>query len=399
MKKTSIILCLTLLCLSSSAQNRVDNILEQIKKNNLSLKAQKQVSQSNKLSVAAEYSPLENTEVEVSPFVAASKDASTRCDVSIMQEFAFPSTYLSQKKIVSLSQEKSEMEYIKTERQTLQEARQLCTQIIYCNRKQKILQERKQRAQMVFDYTHRMQESGEVSLMESNSAKLFLVQITHSIQNNDFEIKSLLRQLQSLNGGQAITLNDTSYQSFLIHEDLTNEGYIDNLISSCVETNPELQTLNIEKEIAEKEVRLAKSQYLPSLALGYKGELSQEGSLHGIGVGVSLPLFSNSKKVQAAKAKTSIYSLLSDDAMLQFSSVMHSTYDNIILLKEIIDGHKQTLQEIATDKMLEKALTYSEISPVQYYQDLNSYYEIVDEILSLEKDYQLLLNELLQYTR
>lgn len=78
---------------------------------------------------------------------------------------------------------------------------------------------------------------------------------------------------------------------------------------------------------------------------------------------------------------------------------MHSTYDNIILLKEIIDGHKQTLQEIATDKMLEKALTYSEISPVQYYQDLSSYYEIVDEILSLEKDYQLLLNELLQYTR
>lgn len=399
MKRTTIILCLCLLCLSSWAQNSVDNILEQVKRNNLSLKAQKQVSQSNKLSVAAEYSPLENTEVEVSPFVAASKDASTRCDVSIMQEFAFPSTYLSQKKIVSLSQEKSEMEYIKTERQTLQEARQLCTQIIYCNRMQKALQERKQRAQMVFDYTNRMQQSGEVSLMESNSAKLFLVQITHAIQNNDFEIKSLLRQLQSLNGGKAIVLADTIYPNSLANKDMMSNNYIDSLISSCIANNPELQSLNIDKEIAEKEVRLAKSQYLPSLALGYKGELSQEGSLHGIGVGVSLPLFSNSKKVQAAKAKTSIYSLLSDDAMLQFSSVMHSTYDNIILLKEIIDGHKQTLQEIATDKMLEKALTYSEISPVQYYQDLNSYYEIVDEILSLEKDYQLLLNELLQYTR
>lgn len=63
MKRTTIILCLCLLCLSSWAQNSVDNILEQVKKNNLSLKAQKQVSQSNKLSVAAEYSPLENTEV------------------------------------------------------------------------------------------------------------------------------------------------------------------------------------------------------------------------------------------------------------------------------------------------------------------------------------------------
>lgn len=156
------------------------------------------------------------------------------------------------------------MEYLKTERQTLQEARQLCTQIIYCNRMQKALQERKQRAQMVFDYTNRMQQSGEVSLMESNSAKLFLVQITHAIQNNDFEIKSLLRQLQSLNGGKAIVLADTIYPNSLANKDMMSNNYIDSLISSCIANNPELQSLNIDKEIAEKEVRLAKSQYLPS---------------------------------------------------------------------------------------------------------------------------------------
>jgi len=241
MKTLSIIVFQVLIFSAAFSQNNVERVLAEVEKNNTGLAAlQMHLDAQGIANKTGIY--LHHPEFEYAWFSGSPDGIGNKTNISLRQQFDFPTAYLHKTRIANARNEQLLQEYEKQRRELLLETRMICLELIHINARAQELRKRLQHAQRLANAYEAMLEAGETNIIEHNKAQLNFLDQKKQAERNDIRQQALLNQLAGLNGGIQIQFADASFYPVLIDEDF-ERWYV-----KAEERNPVLKWLSQENQ-------------------------------------------------------------------------------------------------------------------------------------------------------
>tara|TARA_R110001583_G_scaffold94654_1_gene238335 strand:+ start:11706 stop:12881 length:1176 start_codon:yes stop_codon:yes gene_type:complete len=377
------------LSITIQAQSDLKEVLQAVEINNLSLKAQNQLIESQKIGYKTEMN-LANPELEYEKNF--SDVYGNPYEILISQDFDFPTVYLQKNKIKKAKTANLDNVRQQGRQDILLNAKKACLNLIYQNKQKEQLTIRYENAQKLVSFFKKKLEKGDANILEMNKVKIVLLNIKNQLQLCNTQVSNLKEDLKQLNGGKAIEFNSLLYPTVSVKEDFTK------LETDVLNNTPNLNKMKADMDIASKQTSLAKNQVLPKLNLGYRylnSDLNK--SFNGINLGISIPLWESRNKVKFAKlnqlSQESQY--LSEEKLL--ISDIQKNYQNYQGLKASLAEYRLILDGSNMSELLKKALDFGQISSIEYFMESIYFYESFDTYLQVEKEYHLAVADLLKY--
>lgn len=373
----------------SGAQNSAEVVLASVEKNNPELQALRKRTESEKYGFKAERM-VEAPEVGFDYLWGSPADIGTRKDISVTQSIDIATISGTKGKIAKSESELSDMQFNVRRQEILLQAKLLYINIIYCNAVGVELERRLERSEKVEAVYRDMQVRGETDMIEVNKAHLAYLAQRNALARNKMEAEGFRLELQRLNGGEPLEINDLSY----VRTDMLPADF-DTWYKEVADRSPEIRAARQNVKVNEAVARGIKMSSCPTITAGYMAELVKGSNFRGLTLGLSIPLWS-------ARSKTRQANLSCEASRLEVKDVEASEYSALRSLYEKASGLKDLSDELALSlavsdeamSMTEKKFNEGEISLMDSIMELSLYYSVVDESLAASKDYDLALAEL-----
>lgn len=371
-------------------QSKLEQILADVSQNNKSIKANKQYWETKKIEFQTGLYP-NNPIVGYGNFPGTTSSIGTKQTFQINQSFNFPTAYIHQKRLADQRIEQADNYQRIFAQEVLLEAKKLYLELIYLNKLNIELLKRKDAANSLYEASNQKLLSGDGSQLEVNKAKLTLINFQNRLRINENQLNTVGEKLKLLNGGIAISINDTTFPEVVIKE-------LDQILTESNEQNPVLKKYQADNEIGISNLKLSKSLYLPDFKVGYGSETDElNQSFRGIQFGISIPLWENSKTINHAKEKIILSDYLRESYLNEINSQITQLYQKTTTLKLNMEELKSAMDDHNSIPLLDKSLELGQISLIDYLLEIRYFYEIYDNYLSLEKEYYQILTELYKY--
>lgn len=373
----------------SWAQNSAEVVLASVEKNNPELQALRKRTESEKYGFKAERM-VEAPEVGFDYLWGSPADIGTRKDISVTQSIDIATISGTKGKIAKSESELSDMQFNVRRQEILLQAKLLYINIIYCNAVGAELERRLERSEKVESVYRDMQVRGETDMIEVNKAHLAYLAQRNALARNKMEAEGFRLELQRLNGGEPLEINDLSY----VRSDMLPADF-DTWYKEVADRSPEIRAARQNVKVNEAVARGIKMSSCPTITAGYMAELVKGSNFRGLTLCLSIPLWS-------ARSKTRQANLSCEASRLEVKDVEASEYSALRSLYEKASGLKDLSDELALSlavsdeamSMTEKKFNEGEISLMDSIMELSLYYSVVDESLAASKDYDLALAEL-----
>lgn len=373
----------------SGAQNSAEVVLASVEKNNPELQALRKRTESEKYGFKAERM-VEAPEVGFDYLWGSPADIGTRKDISVTQSIDIATISGTKGKIAKSESELSDMQFNVRRQEILLQAKLLYINIIYCNAVGAELERRLERSEKVESVYRDMQVRGETDMIEVNKAHLAYLAQRNALARNKMEAEGFRLELQCLNGGEPLEINDLTY----VCRDMLPADF-DTWYKEVADRSPEIRAARQNVKVNEAVARGIKMSSCPTITAGYMAELVKGSNFRGLTLGLSIPLWS-------ARSKTRQANLSCEASRLEVKDVEASEYSALRSLYEKASGLKDLSDELALSlavsdeamSMTEKKFNEGEISLMDSIMELSLYYSVVDESLAASKDYDLALAEL-----
>lgn len=367
MKRFLIAVSFVLMAFTASADNSVDDVLKQIAQNNLTLRALQHDNEADVLDIKAENS-LDGLSVEYSPFFRSGYSGVAESELVVSQEIQFPTKYADRNKQVKIQKTVGGKMYEKNRRDILLEAEQLCIDVIRLNKTLAMLDQRLKNSETLHQMYDKRMAAGDANILEVNKVKLDCMEVQTMVSEAQNERMLLLQQLQQLNGGKPVTIDSEKFPEFQPIKDF--ESYKALYLAS----DADIQMAETMLKSADMNVKMQKREWLPNISFGYRRNTEQKEGVNGIMVGVSFPLYSNSKRIKAARERRKSAELQVEQARKDAESQLQSGYQQLVGLQQVLD-HSDVKMMQESIVLFSKALQHGEINALDYYTEVNSIYE------------------------
>ena len=333
------------LCMPQGGKSQpIDELLQQIERNNKSLQALRQENEAARQEIRSQNN-LEDPSVEYSPFYTKGTDGMSSSELVVSQGFDFPTRYAARRKSGQLQSEYLDRQYLVARRDLLLGARLQCLDLIRLNRTRELLEARLRNAGELLALFEKRLEEGDASILEVNKIRMERMNATTELAQNESARQQALAALQAMNGDQAVAFGVTEY--------------------------PEA----------------------PSLEVGYRRNTALDEASNGFLVGASFPIFSNRHKSRMARARYSAAQLRSEEVRLQADARIRAQYDELGRLQETMQTYDTALMH-TTLEMLRRAVEDGQLSVIEYYTEADGIYRNLQTLEELENRYHALLAEL-----
>jgi outer membrane protein TolC len=371
----------------SNAQNEIENVLIDITKNNKSIIANQQFWEAKKLLYKTGLNP-ENPKFEYENLRGST---SNQIDYYLIQSFDFPTTYIKKNQVANRQIIQSDFQAAAFKQDILLTAKQYCLKLVYLNKKQAELAKRTDNSRSIHKaYEHKL-TTGDANILDMNKAKLQLLSSENEMRINQSEIDLYNQKLTELNGGKAIDFIDVEYPPTPILTDY------ETLESAIEKEDPNLKSIHQQNEIDQKKLELSRAMALPKLEGGYRSQEFAGQKIQGVHLGITIPLWENKNKVKHQKAHLKFNDLQVLEHQNEHHNEIKQLYQKYTSLSIAIDEYQKIMGTVKNNQLLTKALELGEISSLQYFLELNYYYDSYDTFLSLESDYYQVIAELNKY--
>lgn len=386
-KKLFILIALSCIPLAAIAQVTLREALQSVEANNITLQAQRYAAQAMSLEARMGNS-LDGLSVGYENLWGKPQAEYGKAgEFTVSQAFDFPSVYAARSRVAG-NLERQYMAGLNAVRQEiLLEAQKTFFELQSAYRMQDMFDARLESGKRLSDLYKERYESGDVSLIEKNKMLHEYLLFREVAAGNRIKIAELEKKLTALNGGKPLVVRPGD-------EPLEALPSLSVILEDYREMYPALQTLRLRQQGAEYGVRLSRLQSLPKFELGYKHEFASAGDrFNGVTAGLSIPIFSNRHNVKRARAVHSAAQLESRAAELECAAQVEELYGKAILLREALTEYGG-LNGDEYLRILDTALEEGEITVVEYFSEVYSYYDVFSAMLRLELEYRLAVAEL-----
>lgn len=372
----------------ANAQNSVERVLAEIEKNNSELAALRARTEADKYSYKSG-NALDDPEFGFD-YLWSNPDVGGRKDFSVTQTLDMAVLFGSKGRLAATRSEFADMRYNVERQRVLLDAKTVLIELVYCNRMRNELSRRLEHSEGVCNAYLQMFERGEVGRKEANEARLALSSARGEYSRNEIERGNLQAELRRLNGGNEIVMEMAEYESTpLLPKDF------DTWYSECAESSPVLAYVAQDVKVKEQEMKTEKVANAPKLTAGYMSELVKGSNFRGLTLGISIPLWSVKNNVRQAKASYEASRLEQEDAVSQYYTRMRQLFDQATGLQEVLAGYLDSMEAAEeSSALIDERYSSGEISLMEHLIELGLYYNIADQTLAAERDYQLALARL-----
>ena len=367
MKRFLIAVSLVLMATAARAEGSIGNVLKQIAQNNLTLKALHHDNEAEVLDIKAA-NALDGLSVEYSPFFRSGYSGVAESELVVSQEIQFPTKYADRNKQAKMQKAVGGKVYEKNRRDILLEAQLLCVDVIRLNKTLAMLGQRLKNSKALRQMYDKRMEAGDANILEVNKVKLDCMEVQTLVSEAQNERMLLLQQLAELNGGKPVTIDDVEIPKFQPIADF--ESYK----ALALASDADIQMAETMLQSADMNVKMQKREWLPNISFGYRRNTEQKEAVNGVLVGVSFPLYSNSKNIRAAKERRESAQLQVEQARCTAESKLRSGYQQLMGLQQVLD-HSDVKMMQESIELFAKALQQGEINALEYYTEVNSIYE------------------------
>lgn len=364
------------------------DVLKQISSNNKEIKQYKEYLNSMNIESRTNLLPL-NPKVEYSYLSGSGVTIGNKQELIISQPFDFPTVYFLKSDISSLQGSANQYHLKEFELNILKTAQNLLIEYIYLTKKADELNKRYELAENMLKTVQVKFDKGDVGVLELNKTKSNLSIAKSKLNMAKIELNSIQSELVNINGGQQLQLTFTDYWTF---DFSSNYGSLFNKLKEADYYNKSLEE---EKKLFDKKLGLAKSGWLPNFDIGYRQESETDFTYRGVRLQMSLPLFENTNKVPKAESELRLMDLKIQSYNSKFYIEKKRIFDKSVQLKSLLDEQKG-LVDYRQLELNKKSYELGHISLTQFYIDNTIYYEIIDSILEIEKEYYKAMADLMQ---
>lgn len=373
------------------AQNMAE-VLEQVQANNRVLQASASTTEALKLQARTDNN-LPDPEVSYSHLWGNREGMGFTGEFIASQAFDFPTLYAQRNRLNRERFRSFDAQQDILRQQILLQAQQVCMDLIYLNRLQALLDERLSNAEQLNRFYAEQLEKGVTNIIEVNKVELELLNARNESRQNLAAKITKLEELKVLNGGIPLEFRDSLYRDTPSLPD-----NFDELQFEAVEALPEISSQIWNEAVAEEQIRIARQQWLPNLTLGYRMNPSTGGERYnGFIVGISVPLFSNRNKVKQAKAERLAAHLSTDVTMKTQIATLRQLWVKACELRKSIGEYDAVLKTQNSITLLNKAIQAGQISMVEYFANVTTFYQSMQNYLQLQNDYQKVVAEIYRY--
>ena len=373
-------------CNAAFAADILGDVLKQIAANNLTLQSIAHDNRADVLDLKAA-NTLAGPSVEYSPFFGNGYSGVAESELVVSQEMEFPTKYAARNKQAQMQQTVGEQLLAKQRRDILLQAQLLCIDIIRLNQTLAMLKERLANSEKLLQMYEKRMEAGDANALELNKVKLDCMEVRTLVNESQGERTALVQQLQQLNGGKPIDVTTIELPDFPKITDF--ESYR----TLALATDADVAVAKTALRAADMNLKVQKNEWLPNISLGYRRNTEQGEAINGVLVGVSFPLYSNSRQMKAARERKESAELQVAQAKHEAVATLRASYEQLQGLQQVIDhSDVKLLQESLT--LFAKALQQGEITALAYYVEINSIYEKLQRHIDLHCQSVKLLAEL-----
>ena len=369
------------------AQSSAEDVLRKIEENNPQLKAAAAEVEAQKIENRSG-ALLENPEFEFN-YLWGADGIGNRRDFRVTQTFDVATLSGMKSRQVAGQNELAAIQYKAERINVLLEAKQACINLIYYNALKAELNTHLEQAQTLVTSFEKRLKAGGANVLDLNKAKVHLTTVRGQLSQVEVERQTLISTLKSLNGGEEIILEDSSYG---LTDALPSD--FESWYGEASQKNPVLQYVRQEVSVGERQLSIDKTAWLPELTVGYMSELTTADKFRGVTVGVNIPLWSNANKVRQSRARIAAAESRKEAAEQSFYFQLLSQYNRAASLKENSELMRASLGETDSRDYLLSAQSKGEISMIEYLVETDQYYEALEQTLAAERDYHLALAEL-----
>ena len=369
------------LCLPIGIQAQsIDQVLQSIEQNNKELQSQTQLLKAQKMENRTQNN-LPDPTVSYSSFYKNGAGPGHGTEFVASQGFDFPTQYITRNRQADLANEAIDKQQQAVRRDILLKAKTLCLDLILLNQEKELMDIRMRNADELDALYAKRLEAGDANILEVNKIKMERMNVQTEVAQNNAAHRSALQSLLAMNGNMPLEFADTQYPEVKPILDFMT------LRDEVMASDLDLQALSFATQAAEKQVSVDKQNWLPKLEAGFRRNTDTGTSMNGFVVGGSIPLFSNRKKVQIAKAQAISAQLMQEDAKLQVENNLMALYNEMKQLKEAMDTYDVPLMHRSLD-LLKQALKEGQISLIEYFVEAESVYKNLLARMQLENQYQ-----------
>ncbi len=386
MKSKIFLTVLSLLSLYVSAQDIYQPVLSQIEQNSTTLQALQKRMEEQKTAYRTGLTP-RDPQVQLGYLWGSPSPIGDRKDVSIRQEFDFPSVYARRNRLASKQGEAAEWQYRQERMQLLLKAKQTCIRLVYSNALASLYEQQVVRARKMTETYERMLRQGSTNQIELDKTRLHQTTVEGRLSAVRLEQSQLLAELQSMNGGNPIVLNDTAFSLSPMPNNF------DDYLAEAEQNSPVLQYIQQQREVADDHISVTRASSLPKWSVGYMGEFVTGNTFQGVTIGLSIPLWENKNRVRQARQQSIAVSQQADDARLQYRTHMRSLYDQAVQLQQTVAQYDAALLPDGLP-LLTHAFEKGELPLLNYLLEQDYWTNAYDLRLQAQRDLVMVMAEL-----
>lgn len=362
------------------------NEMQAIARNNTTLKAMHAQLQATLLANSAD-NALPDPEAEVAYMFGSPKGVEPRTNVAVTQSLDWGVLTGRRRKLSKAANTAAMAEYRVAFQKVMSEADAALVQMVYYNRLQTELETRCHEARNIMLMYEKKYTDGDVNLIELNKVRLNTAVSEAELQRAKADRAAVAQTLQRLNGGAPITMPDTVYPATTALPPL----------ATLKEAMPHTAAMaQAEASLAQSTaaVKLAKVEGMPEFTVGFQGEYIKDNNYSGPSVGLSIPLWGNTRrKVKAARATQVASQLSLADARQQQLSTLDQLYMQATHLNATTQQLKDHLAATSNDALLRRSLEAGQLSVLNYLLEQSFYYSARTALLEAERDAQLAVSQ------
>lgn len=384
------ILCVGILCfngLIAGAQG-IDEILQQIARNNPQLHAQDKARNAEKIDLKTRNN-LDRTAVSYSPFFANGVQGIASSELVVSQDFDFPTLYAGRNKMIKKQSEVLDTRFESLRRDVLLDARLLCIQLVHQQKLANVLKRQHDCMARLTSHCETNLQQGNATVMDLNKTRLEAMKLTTAMEECNAQISEIKTTLTALNGNKELAFDGITYPTIdALPDDAT-------LLAQYMANDLELKSAQLQNETINREISLTRQENLPSLSVGYRRNTALEERSHGFLVGAAVPLFSNRNRTRAAKARLESAEAETEHQRIHTESQIRSLISQMHATRNALQAYDAALMQTSMDTFI-KACQEGEISVIDCCREQVDILEKMQEMLELEQQYHLIVASIMK---
>ena len=372
------------------AQSAFDSVLFSVEANNKNIQAAIQFYDSQAMLYKTGNTP-NDPMVGFDYMKGSPVTAGNQLDFTVTQSFNFPTVYGNRKDLVNSQTSQSQYQVELLKQNILLETKLVCIELIYLNKMKSLIGARINHAETIYANYNNKLEKGDGNIIELNKAKINLFNLQNEIRLNNGKINGWIQKLTQLNGGIPINFSDTLYPMVSVIPSF------DELEQLYEQQDPLLKSLEQQLVIAQQQVQLSKSLWLPTFETGYHYQSILGQTFNGVHLGMTIPLWEKNNTIVQKEMETGFHEIQIEQHKTEHYFELKQLYENYLALSTSYSEYKNLIETLASVETLEKALEGGQITVIEFFAEMSSYYATHNNMLAIEKEYQNVVAQLNKY--